>query len=165
VLEPQTLEPVTEGEVGTLVVTALSTNNCTPFLRWSSGDLVTYSEADDNAGPFSVFPRVRHAHRTSGFFKVRGVNIGHQDLEDFLFRYAEIGDFRAEALNEGDNDILRLSIEVRRGADADALVPKLMQKVREVFELAPDIVVLPTGTLAREGEANIKSARFLDRRG
>ncbi|MGQ0656467.1 MAG: phenylacetate--CoA ligase family protein [Betaproteobacteria bacterium] len=165
VLDPQTLEPVPDGEAGTLLVTALSTNHCTPFLRWSSGDLVTYSEADHGSGPFSVFPRLKHAHRTSGFFKVRGVNIGHQDLEDFLFRYVEIGDFRAEALNEGDNDILRLSIEVRRGADADALVAKLLQKVREVFELAPDIVVLPTGALAREGEANIKSARFLDRRG
>ena len=37
-------------------------------------------------------------------------------------------------------------------------------RVREAFELAPDIVVLPTGTLAREGEANIKAARFVDRR-
>jgi phenylacetate-CoA ligase len=170
VLDPQTLEPAPEGEVGTLVVTALRTNNCTPFLRWSSGDLVTYSEADDvkegkPASPFSVFPRIKHAHRTSGFFKVRGVNIGHQDLEDLLFRYVGIGDFRAEALNEGDNDVLRISIEVRRGVDGDELVPKLLQKVREVFGLAPDIVILPTGTLAREGEANIKAARFIDRRG
>ena len=68
-------------------------------------------------GPFSVFPRIKHAHRTAGFFKVRGVNLGHQDLEDFMFRHLEIGDFRAEALNEGGNDILRLSIEVRRGSD------------------------------------------------
>jgi len=71
VLEPKSLEPAKEGEVGTLVVTALQTNNVTPFLRWSSGDLVTYSEADDGTGPFSVFPRVKHAHRTAGFFKVR----------------------------------------------------------------------------------------------
>ena len=25
--------------------------------------------------PYSIFPLVRHAHRTAGFFKVRGVNI------------------------------------------------------------------------------------------
>lgn len=170
VLDPKSFEPVAEGEEGTLVVTSLWTNNATPFLRWSSGDLVTYHEADDekegkNAGPFSVFPRVKHAHRTTGFFKVRGVNIGHQDLEDFMFRDAEIGDFRAEAVNEGGNDVLRLSIEVRRGVDADALVMKLLQQVREVFELAPEIVVLTTGTLAREGESSIKSARFIDQRG
>jgi phenylacetate-CoA ligase len=165
VLDPKTLEPAKEGEVGTLVVTALWTNNVTPFLRWSSGDLVTYSEADDGEGPFAVFPRIKHAHRTAGFFKIRGINLGHQDLEDFMFRHLEIGDFRAEAINEGGNDILRLAIEVRRGTDAGALAKTLSLKIKESFELAPQIVVLETGTLAREFEASVKAARFVDRRG
>lgn len=164
VLDPKTLEPSKEGEVGTLVVTALLSNNVTPFLRWSSGDLVTYTEADDGKGPFSVFPRIKHAHRTAGFFKVRGVNLGHQDLEDFVFRHHDIGDFRAEALNEGDNDVLRLSIEVRRGVDADAVCRKVEAQFREKFEFKPQVVVLETGTLAKEFEANVKAARFVDRR-
>ena len=169
VLDPKSLEPVKEGEVGTLVVTALQTNNVTPFLRWSSGDLVTYSEADDEregkkSGPFSVFPRIKHAHRTAGFFKVRGVNLGHQDLEDFMFRHPEIGDFRAEVLNDGGNDILRLSIEVRRGSDAAQVSRRVETQVREKFELKPQVAVLETGTLAREFEANVKAARFVDRR-
>jgi phenylacetate-CoA ligase len=155
---------VKEGEVGTLVVTALQTNNITPFLRWSSGDLVTYSEADDGAGPYSVFPRVKHAHRTTGFFKVRGINLGHQDLEDFIFRHPEIGDFRAEAINEGGLDILKLCIEVRRGVPAQELTRRLTAEVKEKFELQPQVVVLESGTLAREFEANIKAARFVDRR-
>jgi phenylacetate-CoA ligase len=170
VLDPKSLEPAKEGEIGTLVVTALRTNNVTPFLRWSSGDLVTYGEADDEregrkAGPFSVFPRIRHAHRTAGFFKIRGVNLGHQDLEDFLFRYEEVGDFRAEAVNEGDNDFLRISIEVKRGTEPASLQRSLVQKIRETFELVPQIMVLEAGTLAREFEANVKAARFVDRRG
>jgi phenylacetate-CoA ligase len=164
VLDPTSLEPVKEGEIGTLVVTALATNSVTPFLRWSSGDLVSCTEADDGAGPFSVFPRLKHAHRTAGFFKVRGINLGHQDLEDFLFRYAEIGDFRAEALNEGDNDFLRLAIELRRGVDATAFVESLQKSFRGKFELVPQVAVLETGTLAREFEANIKASRFVDRR-
>src|SRR6266850_982274 len=164
VLDPKSLEPVKEGETGSLVVTALWSNNVTPFLRWSSGDLVSYSEADDGVGPFAVFPRIRHAHRTTGFFKVRGVNLGHQDLEDFIFRHLEIGDFRAEALNEGGNDVLRLSIEVRRGADAAALCRVVAAAMKEKFELAPHVVVLETGTLAKEFEANIKASRFVDRR-
>ncbi len=164
VLDPATLAPAKDGEVGTLVVTALWSNNVTPFLRWSSGDLVTYSEADDGAGPFAVFPRIKHAHRTTGFFKVRGINLGHQDLEDCLFRCAEIGDFRAEALNEGGLDVLRLSVEVRRGADAGAVAAAVATEVKERFELAAEVVVLETGTLAKEFEANVKAARFVDRR-
>ena len=164
VLDPATLEPVKEGEMGTLVVTALWTNNVTPFLRWSSGDLVTWNEGDDGAGPFSVFPLLRHAHRTAGFFKVRGVNLGHQDLEDFMFRHVEIGDFRAEAINEGDNDLLRLSIEVRRGVNPEEIQKSIQVQIKEKFELAPQVVVLESGTLAREFEANVKAARFVDRR-
>lgn len=164
VLDPATFEPSKEGEVGTLVVTALRTNNVTPFLRWSSGDLVTWNEADDGDGPFSVFPRLKHAHRTTGFFKVRGVNLGHQDLEDFIFRHQAIGDFRAEALNEGDNDILRLSVEIKKSSDAASMSKVLKEKFREKFEFLPEIVVLEAGTLAKEFEANIKAARFVDRR-
>jgi phenylacetate-CoA ligase len=170
VLEPKTLEPAKEGEIGTLVVTALQTNNVTPFLRWSSGDLVTYSEAKEEArgkkaGPFSVFPRIKHAHRTAGFFKVRGINIGHQDLEDFMFRHLEIGDFRAEAVTENLLDLLRLSIEVRRGSNAAEIAKQIAVRMKEKFELTPTVVVLETGTLAKEFEANVKAARFVDRRG
>jgi len=164
VLDPTTHEPVKEGEIGTLVVTALWSNNVTPFLRWSSGDLVTYSEADDGDGKFSVFPRVKHAHRTAGFFKVRGVNLGHQDLEDFMFRHVEIGDFRAEAVNEGDNDALRLCVELKRGVSFEAFSLFLAQKMKEKFELSPLVTILETGTLAREFEANVKAARFVDKR-
>lgn len=164
VLDPRSLEPVKEGEVGALVVTSLFTNNVTPFLRWSSGDLVSCCEADDRAGPFSVFPRLRHAHRTSGFFKVRGVNLGHQDIEDFLFRCVEVGDFRAEAVNEGDNDVLRLCVELRRGVAPQAFVEDLKKSFRGRFELVPQVVVLESGTLAKEFEANIKASRFVDRR-
>ena len=69
VLDPETHAPVEEGAVGALVVTPLWTNNVTPFLRWSSGDLVTWHRGDDDSGPFSVFPLVKHAHRTSRFFQ------------------------------------------------------------------------------------------------
>ena len=164
VLDPKSLEPLKESETGTLVVTALSSNNVTPFLRWSSGDLVIYSEADDGAGPYAVFPRIKHAHRTTGFFKVRGINLGHQDLEDFMFRHAEIGDFRAEALNDGGNDVLRLSIECRRGADGAAICRVIAEELKSRFQLAPQVVLVESGTLAKEFEANIKASRFVDRR-
>ena len=103
--------------------------------------------------------------RAAGFFKIRGVNLGHQDLEDFMFRFLEIGDFRAEALNEGGNDILRVSIEIKKGVDSAAVSRTLSEQIKQTFELVPQVAVLETGTLAREFEANVKAARFVDRRG
>ena len=164
VLDPQTLAPVGEGEVGTLVVTPLWTNNVTPFLRWSSGDLVSWRRGEEDGRPYSVFPRVKHAHRTTGFFKVRGISLNHADMEDFMFTNAAIGDFKAEVVSKRDLDVLVLSIEVRRDADGAAVTAELRQSVKDRFELTPEVAVLETGTLAKEFEASVKSPRFVDRR-
>ena len=164
VLDPDCHEPVKEGAVGALVVTPLWTNTITPFLRWSSGDLVTWQRGDDASGPFSVFPLVKHAHRTSGFFKIRGINVNHADFEDFIFRNIDIGDFKAELITERDLEILLVSIEVRRGVDPAGAAERLKVAVHEQFELTPRIVVVETGTLAKEFEASVKMPRFVDRR-
>jgi phenylacetate-CoA ligase len=164
VLDAATHEPVEEGAVGALVVTPLWTNNVTPFLRWSSGDLVTWQRGDDDSGPFSVFPLVKHAHRTSGFFKIRGININHAEFEDFIFRNVDIGDFKAELITERDLDTMLLSVEVRRGVDPTGAVASLKSAVRDQFELTPQIAVVETGTLAKEFEARVKMPRFSDRR-
>jgi phenylacetate-CoA ligase len=164
VLDPDSHEPVKEGAVGALVVTPLWTNTITPFLRWSSGDLVSWQRGDDDSGPFSVFPLVKHAHRTSGFFKIRGINVNHADFEDFIFRNVDISDFKAELVSERDLEILVVSIEVRRGVDPATSAERLQAAVHERFELTPRIVAVETGTLAKEFEASVKTPRFVDRR-
>ena len=167
VLDQVSLAPVADGEVGVLVVTPLFTNNVTPFLRWNSGDLVSISRpVPDAANPFSVFPLVKHAHRTLGFFKVRGINLNHSEFEDFMFAMADINDFKAEVLaSDAGNDVLRVSIEVRRSGDGEALAGSVRESIKQTFELTPDVVLLPAGTLAREFESAIKAPRFADRRG
>jgi phenylacetate-CoA ligase len=164
VLDPQTLDPVPEGTVGSLVVTPLWTNNVTPFLRWSSGDLVTWRRGDGGDGPFSVFPLVKHAHRTSGFFKVRGINLNHSEFEDFIFRHVDIADFKAELMTDGALETLLVSIEARREGDPAAVAERLNQAIYEQFGLTPKIAVLASGSLAKEFEASVKTPRFVDRR-
>jgi phenylacetate-CoA ligase len=164
VLDPDTLKPVGEGAVGTLVVTPLWTNNVTPFLRWSSGDLVSFRRGEEDGRPYSVFPRLKHAHRTTGFFKVRGISLNHADMEDFMFRNVDIGDFKAEVVTKADLDVVVLSIEVRRGADGATVAAALRKAVRDRFQLTPEVEVIAAGTLAREFEASVKTPRFADKR-
>ncbi len=111
-----------------------------------------------------MFPLIKHAHRTSGFFKIRGVNVNHSEFEDFIFRNVEINDFKAELVTERDLEVMVLSVEVRRGVDAAAAVENLKSAVRNQFELTPQIVVVETGSLAKEFEASVKMPRFSDRR-
>jgi phenylacetate-CoA ligase len=160
VVDEKSGEPLPEGEVGSLVVTPLWNNTMTPFLRWSSGDLVSFSSEGKGDGPWSVFPMLKHARRTVGFFKVRGVNINHAELEDALFRDPDVVDFRAEVYNDNDNDVLHLHIEKRAGA-AD----QTMESIRRAFQVTPKVTLLPRGTIAKEFEAAIKAPRFVDKRG
>ena len=164
VVHPETREPVVDGEVGALVVTPLMTANITPFVRWLSGDLVTQRLNVAGRTPFSVFPVVKHAHRTAGFFKVRGININHAELEDFVFRNPAVNDFKCEALTFADKDVLRVSVELKRGTDADRAVAGLVGEIRNTFEMQAEIVVLESGTLAREFESSVKAPRIVDRR-
>jgi phenylacetate-CoA ligase len=153
-------EPVPEGEVGSLVVTALWSNTMTPFLRWSSGDLVSISASAGGGHPWSVYPIMRHARRTVGFFKVRGVNINHAELEDAMFRDPAVVDFRAEVTNVGDNDVLHLHVETRTGG-----AERIVDAIRKTFQVTPEVSLLARGTIAKDFEANVKAPRFVDRRG
>ena len=160
VVDEKSGEPVRDGDIGSLVVTPLWNNTMTPFLRWSSGDLVSFSSEGKGDGPWSVFPTLKHARRTVGFFKVRGVNINHADLDDALFRDPQVVDFRAEVTNEGDNDVLHLLVELR-----DEDTTRVVDAIRKTFQLTPQVSLLPRGTIARDFEAAVKARRFVDKRG
>ena len=61
-------------------------------------------------------------------------------------------------------DVLLLSIELRRGAATEPVATALKTAVRDTFGLTPEVAVLETGTLAKEFEASVKTPRFTDRR-
>ncbi len=159
VLDPKTLEPVPEGDEGVLVVTPLCTNNATPFLRWNTGDIVRMSEKP-GAGPYGVFPLVRHTHRTAGFFKVRGINIGHGEFEDHMFAMREVADFRCEVTNDGGLDQLVVIVELH----STTSTVDLERAIKHRFEVTPAIRTVPAGTIAREFESSVKAPRFMDKR-
>ena len=160
IVDEESGTPVPEGEVGSLIVTPLWSNSMTPFLRWSSGDLVSMSAQGAGDGPWSVYPIMRHARRTVGFFKVRGVNINHADLEDALLRDPDVVDFRAEVQASAGNDVLHLFVEMRREDRG-----RLAESMRRTFQVKPEVTLLPRGTVAKEFEANVKAPRFVDKRG
>ena len=166
VVDEVTGELKKDGEVGTLVMTPLWNNTVTPFLRWNSGDLISISQDGGGEGPWAMYPLLHHERRTVGFFKVRGVNINHSELEDLMFFEPAISEFRAEVYNtEGGLDVLHLLIEVKGGLSEHSAQENVLAKVRQTFQVTPKISVQPAGTIAREFEANVKAPRFIDKRG
>lgn len=167
VVDPETGQGVPEGEVGTFCVTPLWTNHATPFLRWNSGDLVSLVERSRGTGPYAaLFPLIRHANRTTGFFKIRGINVNHAEFEDVLFRDPAVTDFQAVLETEPTTGLerLRVLIEHKRGLDPGAVAATVGETVKRTFEVTPVVEVLALGTLAAEFERSVKAPRFVDRR-
>jgi phenylacetate-CoA ligase len=167
VIDAQSGRPVPPGEVGTLCVTPLWTNHATPFLRWNSGDQVSMVERSSGSGRYAeLFPMIRHANRTTGFFKVRGINVNHAELEDAVFGLETIIDFQAvlETEEGGSLERLRMRVELKRDAAHDTASRALAELVYGRFHVRPAVEVLELGTLGKEFEKSLKATRFVDRR-
>jgi phenylacetate-CoA ligase len=167
VVDPDTGRWLPEGEIGTLCVTPLWTNHATPFLRWNSGDLVSFASRSAGTGIFAeLFPVIKHANRTTGFFKLRGVNVNHAEFEDIMFRNADVLDFQAVLETEGktDRENLRVLIEIKGNCEAPAVCAAITETVKMTFEISPTVEVLERGRLAAEFEQSLKAPRFVDRR-
>ena len=104
---------------------------------------------------------LKHARRTVGFFKVRGVNINHADLEDALFRDPDVVDFRAEVVERWRQ---RRAASFRRDA-APGRSRAWSKSVRKTLQVTPQVSLLPRGTIAKDFEAAVKAPRFVDKRG
>jgi phenylacetate-CoA ligase len=166
VLDEASEEPVAEGETGILVMTPLWNNTVTPFLRWNMCDYVRWQGARPAAGDaLSVYPKIFHGARTSGFFKVRGININHADFDDFMLRQLDVADYKVEVTETETLDAVRVFIELPEASDSAPVAARLAVAIKTKFEVTPDMVTLAPGSLEAEFTGQIKQNRFIDKRG
>ena len=82
-----------------------------------------------------------------------------------MHRRLEIGDFKVEVVETNTLDELRIYIEVRGEKRPEIVQQELKLKVREIFELTPEVLLLQLGTLEKEFQSQVKQQRFIDKRG
>jgi len=166
VLDEATLDPVAEDEKGILIITPLWNNNVTPFLRWNMGDYVSWQRSKPTAGdPLSIYPLIQHAARTSGFFKVRGININHADFDDYMMLQMDVADYKVEVHESKTLDVLRVYIEISDTANYLEISERIAGEIKKRFEVSPEVLSLESGTLEAEFKGQIKQNRYIDARG
>ena len=124
--------------------------------RWNSGDLVSFASRSAGTGRFAeLFPVIKHANRTTGFFKVRGVNVNHAEFEDMMFRNADVLDFQAVLETEAktDRENLRVLIEIKGSCELQTVCAAVAETVKNSFEISPSVEVLERGSLAADSSA------------
>ena len=162
VIDPETLEPVAEGERGELVLTTLK-KSARPMIRFRTGDIVSITSEPCRCGRTSV--RLSGIHgRLDDMLIIKGVNIFPSDVEAVARRDTGLtGEYRL--IVERIDHLDRLTVEVERTAGFNGTDEELAHRFARVLQsvtgVGAVVNVLPPDTLPR---ATHKAKRIDDRR-
>ena len=165
VVDPETGEPVAEGEEGELVLTSL-TKEALPVLRYRTGDLTTLTYDTCECGRTMV--RMDNVTgRADDLLIVRGVNLYPSEIEDVVLEFGEVAPFyRIDLYRENNLDCLELTVEREHDASGDrsALRDQIERRLSNVLSFTPDAIdIVDPGGIERTETGKVK--RVYDHRG
>ncbi len=148
VIDPQSTQPVGDGEVGELVLTNLGRTG-SPLVRYRTGDLVRLVRGKCACG--SSFARVEGGvlGRVDGMIIVRGNNVFPSAVEGFVREFDEVAEFNIVVGDEGAMAELELVVEPLVGADSASLVTRMTEAFRNRFHFVARVRAVASGSLPR----------------
>ena len=148
IVDPVTLEPVPEGEVGELVLTTIN-REAMPLLRYRTRDLTRILPGACPCGRQHL--RLdRMKGRSDDMMILKGVNIFPIQIETVLMQFAELGnDYLITLTNEEANDLMTVEVELKEFSDD---YPRLQALTREITrQLKDEILITPVVRLVAKG--------------
>lgn len=165
IVDPETLEPVPDGEVGELVLTSLC-REAMPLLRYRTRDLTRVLGRTCPCGRNHVrIDRMRG--RSDDMMVLRGVNIFPIQIEKILMTFPELAsNYLITLTTDEDNDNMTVEVELEELFTDDYrrlqnLANRIQRALKDEILLTPHVKLLPKGTLpVSEG----KAVRVVDKR-
>jgi phenylacetate-CoA ligase len=156
VIDPETLQPVPEGEVGELVITTL-TKQALPMLRYRTRDMTRITKAPCACGRTHL-RILRVAGRSDDMLIVRGVNVYPSQIESVLVGRTGIAPHYQLVLERhGALDQVRLEVEALpavAAADYGRLAADAAHHIKSLIGISTKVRVLAPGTVERsQGKA------------
>lgn len=158
IVDPETLEPVPDGEIGELILTTIN-REAMPLIRYRTRDLTRVLGRTCPCGRNHI--RLdRMKGRSDDMMVLRGVNIFPIQIEKILMKFKELTtNYLITLTTDNDNDNMTVEVEVNDFDLNDK--EKVMQLTKEITRalkdeilLTPHVKLLPLGTLPQsEGKA------------
>lgn len=150
ILNPDTLEPAPQGEVGELVITNLGRLG-SPLIRYRTRDLVQASTAADPAGRQLMWLDGGILGRSDDMVIVRGNNVFPSSIEAVVREIAEVVEFRIDVLTVRAMQELCITIEPTPTAVAqiDVLVSRVQASLKQRLGFTCDVRAAAPGELPR----------------
>ena len=166
ILDPNTLEPVPEGEVGELVITTL-TKEAFPMIRYRTRDLTRFIP-----GPCACGRTMRRMQRVMGrsddMLIIKGVNVFPMQIETVLFEVEGVEPhYQIIVDRENHTDRITVLVEVMESIFFDEMkkqrmvIDRIKSRLASELGLQVEVKLVEEKTLERyEGKAK----RVIDRR-
>ena len=158
IVDPQTLEPVPDGELGEMVLTTIN-REAMPLLRYRTRDLTRILPGKCPCG--RNHKRIdRMKGRSDDMIVLRGVNIFPIQIEQVLLSFKELGtDYLITLQTEESNDTMTVEVELSQLFTDDfsrlqQLTKQITARLRDEILLTPHVKLLPPGSLPKtDGKA------------
>ena len=165
IVNPETLQPVPDGEIGELVLTTLN-REAMPLLRYRTRDLTRVLGRSCPCGRNHV--RLdRMKGRSDDMIVLRGVNIFPIQIEKILMQFRELGNnYLITLTTDDDNDNMTVEVEIAEMFTDDyarlqQLTKAITRALKDEILLTPHVRLVPKGSLpVSEGKAQ----RVVDKR-
>ncbi len=147
ILRPGTGDPVPEGEVGEVVVTAVNPDY--PLLRFATGDLSAFLPGLSPCG--RTAPRIKGwMGRADQTTKVRGMFVHPAQIDRVVKRHPEVLRARLVVDSEGGKDLATLVCESAAGDDS--LAQRVEQSVQAECKLRATVRIVAPRTIPNDGK-------------
>ncbi len=165
-IDPETLQPVNEGEIGEMVVTSLC-KEAAPLIRYRTRDLTRLIPGDCPCG-LSLPRHDRILGRSDDMIIYRGVNIYPGQIADALEKFPELSsEYRVVLRRKNGLDMMRIQVERKQEAtdatpeEEAGMVQAVGRALHKQLLARCDVELLAYGTLPR---THAKTKRVLDER-
>ena len=165
IVNPETLEPVPDGEIGELVLTTLC-REAMPLLRYRTRDLTRVLGRSCPCGRNHVrIDRMRG--RSDDMMVLRGVNIFPIQIEKILMNFSELAsNYLITLTTDKENDNMLVEVELEELFTDDFhrlqdLTKRIQRALKDEILLTPVVKLLPKGTLP---VSDGKAVRVVDKR-
>lgn len=153
IVNPESGEPLPDGELGELVFTSL-TKEALPVIRYRTRDLTRLLPG--TARPMRRMDRI--TGRSDDMLIIRGVNVFPTQIEERVLQQPGLGPhYQLKVTRDGRLDNLTVNVERTTetdAGDADAIVAALQKDIKDYVGVTATITVHDPGDVARsEGKA------------
>lgn len=159
IVDPDTLEPVPDGEIGELVLTTIN-REAMPLLRYRTRDLTRIIPGDCPCGrAHKRLDRMRG--RSDDMIILKGVNIFPIQIETILMQFSELAsDYLITLDTASDNDIMIVDVELSDTVAIDdyghlqKLEKEITRRLKDEILITPQVRLVPKDSLPKsEGKA------------